>query len=77
MKVGERRQKNNIRTEQREGLGQSGGQIKEWEEAKDSISEALNMRGKKHSNRTVVQDGTRRRVFGDDLRNYYIFSKMI
>lgn len=35
------------------------------------------MRGKKHSNRTVVQDGTRLRVFGDDLRNYYIFSKMI
>lgn len=26
MKVGERRQKNNIITEQREGLGQSGGQ---------------------------------------------------
>lgn len=44
MKVGERRQKNNIRTEQRESLGQNGGQIKEWKEAKDSTSEAWNMR---------------------------------
>lgn len=49
--------------------------MKEWEERKDCRGEMWSMK-KKIPNRTVVKDGTICRVFGDNLRHYYIFSKM-
>lgn len=44
---------------------------------KDGSGVAWNTRKEKTPNRTVVKDGTKCRVFGDNLRNYCIFSKMI
>lgn len=44
---------------------------------KDSPGEVWNTRKEKTPNRTVVKDGTRCRVFSDNLRNNCIFSKMI
>ena len=51
--------------------------MKRAEEVKDSPGEVWNTRKEKTMNRTVVKDGTRCRVFGKNLRNYCIFSKMI
>lgn len=44
---------------------------------KDSTGEVWNTRKEKTPNRTVVRDGIRCSVFGDNLRNYCIFRKMI
>ena len=54
-----------------------GARSKRVEGSKGQYKNGMEQERKKHPNRTVIKNGARCRVFGDNPRNYYIFSKMI